>query len=598
MLKCLLLLLALAIQLILCPVHVLAGHESEGPRNPVIGIILPFSSAFEDIALEQQKAINLALAESGHPFDLVFKDGGADRQSAVDAFNELAGLENRPAAIISCSSWASDAIHPLAAEKGLFHIAIGSAALNRTVPGSTVRFTLDAGAEQKQINQYLRSFERIAVLAMDNDLGKTWLEMLRQSFPGKIVSGSLYNPQKMDISINLIEIKDKKPDALVLISAGEASEIARQARNAGIQAQLVGTRPIQRSALLTRPQYTNGLVYTYPSYNTKHHFISDFREAYQYNPGFFGVEAYDAITTLFRAFEQGHTTFEALFEWYAGQTYIGALGRIEFNSNGDASYPYLYKQIVDGEFQVARFQFSMLLETVRQQLDNIFQDMDRSIAQAAGKLSASGLHGDLAGTVLKELFDENPYAFNCVTVDKNGIIVNVAPDKYREVIGEDISGQEQIIRLHSTHEPVLSQAVLMVEGFVGIDLEHPVFGPDNQFIGSVSILARPDFFGSIISRKIYNFPVEIFVFQTDGTTIYDINEEEIGKNAFHDQIYQSFPSLVKIARRMVTEPEGQGQYRFKNRHMEKVIEKDIIWTSIGLHGTEYRLALIYSEQEL
>jgi branched-chain amino acid transport system substrate-binding protein len=93
----------------------------------------------------------------------------------------------------------------------LFHIAIGSAALNRTAPGSTVRFTLDAGAEQKQINQYLRSFERIAVLAMDNDLGNTWLKMLRQSFPGKIVSGSLYNPQEMDISTNLVEIKDKNP---------------------------------------------------------------------------------------------------------------------------------------------------------------------------------------------------------------------------------------------------------------------------------------------------------------------------------------------------------------------------------------------------
>lgn len=247
---------------------------------------------------------------------------------------------------------------------------------------------------------------------------------------------------------------------------------------------------------------------------------------------------------------------------------------------------------------IADFQFPVLLETVRQQIMKTLHQMDSRLAVAAEKLSASGLKGGKAENILRDLYESVPHAYNCVTVDEQGIIVNVAPDQYKEVIGEDISSQEQIIRLHNTHKPVLSQAILMVEGFVGIDMEHPVFNEDGRFAGSVSVLARPDFLGSIIAPKIHNFPVEIFVMQTDGTTIYDINEEEIGKNAFDDQVYKDYPSLIETAEKMAEQAQGKGRYYFQDRYMEQAVDKNIIWTTIGLHGTEYRLALTWSENEL
>ncbi|WP_028572127.1 ABC transporter substrate-binding protein [Desulfonatronum lacustre] len=563
--------------------------------RPVIGVILPFSSAFEDIAFEQQRAINLALSKSDVPVNVIFKDGGADKESAVQAFHELAGLEDRPLAVISCSSWASDAIHPLAAEKGIFHIAIGSAALNRTHSGNTVRFTLDAADEQQQLAEYLSSFEKIAILAMDNDLGKSWISHIRHSFSEQVAATHVYDPQQMDIHEKLSEIQSIDPDILVLISAGEAAGIARQARKIGITAQFVGTRPIERAELLAEPEYTNGLVYTYPSYNTKHEFSAMYRGEYGSDPGFFGVEAFDAVTTLLQILDKGLVRPADLFQSYAGRKFVGALGEIYFTSHGDARYPYLFKQIVDGRFQVAGFQFPMLLEKTSQQLEDIFQEMDQDIALAARKLSKTGLAGEPAASILQELYAKNPHAYNCVTVDAEGIIVNVAPDRYLDVIGEDISQQEQIVRLHSTRQPVLSQAVKMVEGFVGIDLEHPVFNLENEFIGSVSILAKPDFFGSIISQKVSNFPVEMFVIQKDGVMVYDINEQEIGKNVFLDPLYQTYPSLLAVARRIAAEPDGRGRYRFLDKNMQEEVVKNIVWTTVGLHGTEYRLALAFEE---
>lgn len=577
------------------PGHIFAQDNHVDSGKPVIGIILPFSSAFTDIALEQEKAINLGAKKYLENYEIIFKDGGADKQSAVKAFQELVRSEDKLYTVISCSSWASDAIHPLAADENIFHIAIGSAALNRKAENSTVRFTLDAAQEQRQLNEYLESFERIAVMGMDNDLGKSWIKMLKNRFSDKIIAEHVYDPQELDIKTKLDDIKNNKPDALVLISAGEAAEIAKKARQSGIDSQLVGTRPIQRSELLKEPEYTNGLVYTYPSYNFDHSFITDYEEIHQEETGFFGVEAFDAVTTLSQAMEKGLSSPDELFHWYAGKIFTGALGRVEFNAQGDASYPYLYKEISQGEFKVAEFQFPMLLESTRKQLEEIFMQMDQSIAKAAQKLSDTGLKGTEATKILEELYRQNPYAYNSVSIDKQGIIVNVAPDSYNEVIGKDISSQEQIIRLHETHKPVLSQAIPMVEGFVSIDLEHPVYDSHNEFIGSVSILMKPEFFASVIEQKVYNFPVEMLVLQTDGTIIYEINKEEIGKNAFDDPMYEEFPSVIKVARKMVIEPEAQAQYHFMNKYMEQVVEKNIIWTTIGLHGTEYRLALIYSD---
>lgn len=246
----------------------------------------------------------------------------------------------------------------------------------------------------------------------------------------------------------------------------------------------------------------------------------------------------------------------------------------------------------------ADFQFPVLLETVRQQIMETLHLMDKNLAIAAEKLSAAGIRGRQAANILQNLYESVPHAYNCVCVDDQGIIVNVAPDEYKEVVGEDISQQEQIIRLHDTHKPVLSQAILMVEGFVGIDMEHPVFNQNREFAGSVSILAKPDFLGSIISPKIQNFPVEIFVMQKDGTTIYDINKEEIGKNAFDDQVYKDYPSLIETAGKMAEQAQGKGGYHFQNRFMDQAVDKNIIWTTVGLHGTEYRLALTWSENEL
>jgi ABC-type branched-subunit amino acid transport system substrate-binding protein len=589
-----------AVLLIFQPIQALGEKGSEGYTSsdkPVIGIILPFSSPFSDIAREQKNAVELAVSEIRPKASIVFADGKSSPEDAVKAFDQLAGAENKPVAIISCSSWASTAIHPLAAEKNIFHIAIGSAVIAREAEKSTVRFTLDAKNEERQLASYLSGFTRIAVFNMDNSLGNNWAEIIKENFGEKVVASMPYNPGSDNFKDMLNEIKNTNPDVLVLISAGNGARIAKQAREIGINAQLVGTRPIERPELLDEPA-ADGLIYTYPSHSFTHPMLDAYEKTYKTRPTFFGIEAYDAISTLLSAIDAGYNTPGAFFDWYAGKSFTGALGVYQFDEKGDAFYPYMYKEIRDRQFKVADFQFPVLLEKTRQEINKAFRQMDRSLENAAGRLAATGFKGQEAEKILRKLYKKNPYAFDCKILNPEGKIIRVFPDDKHGLTGLDLSDRNYIRRLHQSRKPVVSQAIDTIEGFAGFELQHPVFDKNGRFSGSVGMITKPGFFGEIITGKVANFPVEIWMMQKDGRMIYDVNKEELGKNLFTDKIYANHPSLLEIGRQMSIRPQGSGQYSFLDKTMERIAEKNLIWNTVALHGTEFRLALVHVDDDL
>ncbi|MFW6287091.1 MAG: ABC transporter substrate-binding protein, partial [Candidatus Sumerlaeota bacterium] len=418
----------------------LSCTQSSAPRpdTPVVGVILPYSSAFTAIANEQENAIKMALADSGQSADLVFVDCGGDNAGAVEAYKKVMSGAQKPHAIISCASWVAETLHPLAAEDDVFHIVIGSAAFERSVPRHTVRFTLDAHEEERQLAAYLKRFDRIAIFNMDNGYGNNWAEVIRRGFGDKIVTQVAYDPKSPSFEKLLQPVKAAGPDALVLLSAGNAARIAEEARRMGIDAQLIGTRPIERPELL-ETKATEGLVYTYPSSDKRHPMVAAYKAEYQSEPTIFAMEAYDSLRTLLLAMQVGGDSTEDLFTWYAGRTYTGALGEVVFDLQGDATYAYLYKEIANGEFRVAEFQYDMLLEDVRHEILSAFLDLSETMEEAAGDLSMSGLTGDLAQEHIDTAFKNARHAYDVVTVDLKGTIVAVAPTDFSEVVGADIS---------------------------------------------------------------------------------------------------------------------------------------------------------------
>ncbi len=232
------------------------------------------------------------------------------------------------------------------------------------------------------------------------------------------------------------------------------------------------------------------------------------------------------------------------------------------------------------------------LAGLKEQIDSLFNKINSALAPAADKLYKTGLTGTGAEKVLKDLCAATPEAIDCTAIDLKGIMVTVEPGEYKNFEGVDISSQEQVIELHRTKKPVLSEVFRSVEGFEAVDLEYPVVSPDGQLAGAVSVLLRPEFFlSSIITPALQGLPLDAWLMQKDGRILYDREHEEIGRMLFDDPLYKPFPSLLEIGRKIASQETGRGAYEFLGRGLDGPVKKETFWTSVGIQGTQWRLVV-------
>jgi hypothetical protein len=245
----------------------------------------------------------------------------------------------------------------------------------------------------------------------------------------------------------------------------------------------------------------------------------------------------------------------------------------------------LYKEDTNAGFPAP---FLDLQRDVQIQLDQA----DRDLAAAAGELAQSGLDGDEAHRILNSLATRYHFAIDCCTVDDHGKIVAVEPAAYHEFAGADISGQEHVGRLKETGRPVLSNVFTAVEGFPAVDIQQPVFGQQGELIGAVSMLISPErLFSSFAVPDMQGQQPEMMIMQKDGVILYDTDRSQIGRNTFTDPLYQEYAGLLELAQRVIADQAGVGTYAIPDQQLQKQVAKRSVWTTVGLHGTEWRLNL-------
>ena len=235
-----------------------------------------------------------------------------------------------------------------------------------------------------------------------------------------------------------------------------------------------------------------------------------------------------------------------------------------------------------------------ILSELQKEITAKLDGMDQALAVAARRISEKSPKAAEMRRMLGDLCRSHPYAVNCSFVDPTGRMVLIEPGEYSKFEGSDISSQEHLGRLHQSGKAVLSNAFMAVEGFAAVDLEQPVMSPGGKLKGSVSMLIRPEsLFSSIITSVLRGIPVEAFVMQPDGRVLYDEDKEEVGRMLFEDPMYKPFPQLVALGTLISREKTGSGSYVFRQRESGEPVKKDAYWTTIGLHGTEWRLVVMH-----
>ncbi len=235
---------------------------------------------------------------------------------------------------------------------------------------------------------------------------------------------------------------------------------------------------------------------------------------------------------------------------------------------------------------------SIVLGKVTERVQSELQLADKDFAEAALEIAQFEFTSDSVRNILNGIHARHSFIVDCCIVDTNGIMVVVEPEEFKSFEGSDISDQTQVQKIHQTHKPVMSNAFIAVEGFQAVVIQYPIFSGVNEFIGSLSMLIRPDsMLVDIIKPIIKGVPVNIWVMQKDGIILYDINEDEVGRDLFTDEMYKPYGNLLALGEEIIANDNGYGSYIFLSDTMTEPIEKLCFWETVGLYDMQWKLVL-------
>ena len=224
-------------------------------------------------------------------------------------------------------------------------------------------------------------------------------------------------------------------------------------------------------------------------------------------------------------------------------------------------------------------------------------NLDNALSAAAEKIARSGLQGEETRGILNGLCKKYPYLLDCSTADPRGKMITVAPGEYSRYEGTDTATTEAskkfLAGLSENKKPVLSDIFKSVEGSDAVVLVWPVVTEKGEFLGVVSALFKPkSLMDETIAPQAEVVALKVNVMQLDGMVIYCTTGTETGKNVITDPSYKDFPDLIEQAVKIAAQKTGTGGYVYPDEATGKLVKKTIYWTSIGLHGTEWRIVSI------
>jgi hypothetical protein len=235
----------------------------------------------------------------------------------------------------------------------------------------------------------------------------------------------------------------------------------------------------------------------------------------------------------------------------------------------------------------------LLLDEVTNETVQVLTGIDQATSNAAIALGRTGISGPETDTVLEKALASNPAVLTVITIDTNGTIVSAEPEDVQMLIGQDIGDQAVVARALETRRPLMSELSPLVQGGDAVLIEYPVFGPDGRFTGVVSTAFSPyELVAPIADNAAAGTPYAFMVAQPGGRVLYDPDPLEVGKETFNETLYAEFPGILEFARQYGMNRSGYATYSFYSTGFGKVVNKEAFWTTVSLHGTEWRIMVI------
>lgn len=234
----------------------------------------------------------------------------------------------------------------------------------------------------------------------------------------------------------------------------------------------------------------------------------------------------------------------------------------------------------------------LVLGSLQGKIQDSLARIDASTASAAEEMGKSGLSGEEADLILLKA-GACPSCISAITIDQNGTVAAAEPKEAHVLIGKDLGDQRIVKEVLERNIPVMSDLFQLEQGGNASVIEYPVFSREGCLIGAVSLSFSPyDLIAPLAVAATEGTDYSIMVAQKDGRILYDPDPLEVGKETFNESLYADFPEILEFARLYSAEWSGNFTYSFYDTGFGKIVRKEAFWTTIGMHGTEWRLIII------
>jgi two-component system cell cycle sensor histidine kinase/response regulator CckA len=203
---------------------------------------------------------------------------------------------------------------------------------------------------------------------------------------------------------------------------------------------------------------------------------------------------------------------------------------------------------------------------------------------------------DKTKALMQSFLNSRSSEISAVTaVDAKGRIVYTVP--YNEkAIGADISYQDHVKTILSTHKAVVSDVFMAVQGYRTVAYHVPIF-KKGVYKGSLAILIP---FKNIVRKYLEDVRIGndgyAWVISEKGVELYCPVPEHTGKTVF--ETYKRFPSIISMAKEMMKGREGSTTYfydRVKGTSTERM-KKLAVYYPIRLGNTFWSIVVATPER--
>lgn len=182
-------------------------------------------------------------------------------------------------------------------------------------------------------------------------------------------------------------------------------------------------------------------------------------------------------------------------------------------------------------------------------------------------------------------------------VDATGRIMYTVPYNGKS-IGQDISHQSHVREIMMTHQPVMSDVFMAVQGFRAVALHVPVF-EGGAFRGSLAVLIR---FESIARSYLEGIRIGdsgyAWLVSKEGVELYCPVPGHIGRSVFEN--CKDFPSIITMAREMTRGAQGTTTYRYDMIRDKRVTTevKHAVYLPINVVNTYWSIVVATPDREV